>query len=250
MTGSSHPRTLSALALGAVLVTVTACSASTVTGRGSAATGPSSSAASHFPTEPPAPVVTTGASSPTSSSAPVVGPSTPAPPSSPARTYKKAITFNGTTTGHAYTALIWDTDTITDCATHAYGTVMINFLREHPCDGARRVLATLALHGRPVDVSLISTGFAPAGRDLYRNTARFVKLERADGTGSINDLLSEGGYLPTARKIPSDEAFDVLAQDNGVTVFDAWYANGPTKNQDQALLGLEEDLYLSPLQDG
>jgi hypothetical protein len=249
MTAGSCSRTIGALTLGTALVAVTACSSSTVPGTGTAVAGPSTAVVSGFPSDP----ASTGAST-TAPSAPAgstVAGSTPAPSSSSsARPYEKAITIRGTTTGTTYRALIWDTDTITDCATHAYGTAMLDFLRRHPCDGARRVLATLTLGGRTVDVSLISTGFAPAGSDLYRNTATFVKLERADGTGSINDLLSEGGYLPGATRIPSDEAFDVLAQDNGVTVFDAWYATGTTTDQDKSLLKLEEDLYLSALQDG
>jgi hypothetical protein len=245
MTGGFRARVLGVVAGMVALATLTACSSSTVTGTGSAAPIPTSSVHG-FPSQP----LSTTASTSTvvvPSSAPV---SSPAPSSPSTRPYEKAITFRGTTTGTTYRALIWDTDTITDCATHAYGTAMLHFLRQHPCDGARRVLATLALGGRTVDVSLISTGFAPAGSDLYRSTAKFVKLELADGTGSVNDLLSEGGYLPGATKIPSDEAFDVLAQDNGVTVFDAWYASGTTKDQDKALLKLEEDLYLTPVQDG
>ena len=124
---------------------------------------------------------------------------------------------------------------------------MIRFLGAHPCAGAHRVLATLPLHGRTVAVSAISTSFPPTPSDPYATVSQFVRLEQADGTGAIDDLLREGGTLPGATEIPSTEAFSVLSQDSGVTVFDAWYLGSRTTDQDRSLVKLEQNLFLTPL---
>jgi hypothetical protein len=159
------------------------------------------------------------------------------------------LRVTGGTPPQAYDVTVWDSDDIADCSTHAYGATMIRFLGAHPCRGAHRVLATVPLNGRTVALSLISTSFPGTPTDPYATTAAFIKLEQADGTGAMNDLLREGGTLPGAQNIPSTEAFTVLSQDAGVTVFDAWYLGGRTADQDPALVALERNLYLSPLQD-
>ena len=193
-------------------------------GFGSATNAPATTAAPSFP----------GSSAPASTSAPTQ--------------HGRALVFQGTNTGNTYAATVWDSDNAADCAAHAYGAKMIAFLNAHPCRGLHRVLATLVLQGRTVAVSIISTGFAGTAQDPYGVTAQFKKLEEANGTGSINDLLREGGALPgVSGGIPSNEAFTVLVQDNGAQVFDAWYVDGPTKDQDPALVSLEEDLFLSQL---
>lgn len=163
---------------------------------------------------------------------------------SPGRT----IVFRGTTTQQQYRATVWASDTIHNCAQHAYGAPMIAFLRKHPCGPTHRVLATVYTSAGPVDVSAISTSFAGHGANIYRPTEQFVNLENASGTGSINDLLREGASMPGASgQIPPHEAFKVYSQDTGVTVFDAWYGHGSTPDQDPALVSLEEDLFLSRL---
>lgn len=125
---------------------------------------------------------------------------------------------------------------------------MIAFLHQHQCGPTHRVLATVSTAGGPVDVSVISTSFAGQGANVYRPTQQFVNLEQANGTGSINDLLREGASMPGGSgQVPAHEAFEVYSQDTGVTIFDAWYENGPTRDQDPRLVRLEQDLFLSRL---
>lgn len=191
---------------------------------------------------------TTGSSTVHSGSAePAGGSGTSAAPS-PTAVPRKRLRVTGGSPPQAYDITVWDSDDIADCSTHAYGATMIRFLGGHPCRGAHRVLATLAMNGRTVALSLISTSFVGTPDDPYATTAAFIKLEQADGTGAVNDLLREGGTLPGAQNIPSTEAFAVLSQDTGVTVFDAWYLTGTTADQDPALVTLERNLYLTPLQ--
>lgn len=153
--------------------------------------------------------------------------------------------------GATYNATIWAEDDISDCAAHAYGGPMIAFLRKHPCRGAHRVLATINLHGKLVALSVISTGFAGTANDPYVNAGKFEQLEQANHTGSINDLLREGHSIPgIATQIPPQEAFEVLGQDSGVQIFDAWYATGTTRDQDPTLVHLEQSLFLSQLTEG
>ncbi|WP_375497582.1 hypothetical protein [uncultured Jatrophihabitans sp.] len=159
---------------------------------------------------------------------------------------KRRLTVTGSTTTVRYNVTVWDSDDIADCSTHAYGTAMIRFLGAHPCRSAHRVLATLPLNGRTVALSAITTSFPGTPADPYGTTEMFIKLEQADGTGAVNDLLREGGTLPGANAIPSDEAFSVVSQDAGVTVFDAWYLTGRTMDQAPALVKLEQDLFLTP----
>lgn len=112
------------------------------------------------------------------------------------------------------------------------------------------MLATVEVGGRLAVVSAIATSFHASAGDPtgYRTVDKFRKLELADGTGSIDDLLRDGNAVPgLATRIPSHEAFRLLGQDNGVTVFDAWWARGTTADQDPALLHLEEELFLTPL---
>lgn len=178
---------------------------------------------------------------------PSVAPSTSRPETPPQRT----VTVTGTTSGRTYTADVWGSDTVTDCAAHAYGAPIIRFLRAHPCNPTHRVLATVRLDGREVALSSISTSFHGTGPDAYGAAARFVKLELANGTGSLNDLLREGGHIPgVSGGIPAHEAFSVLAQDIGVDILDAWYVHGGTVDQDPRLVALEQDLFLTRLTTG
>lgn len=209
-----------------------ACSSS-VTGHGSA---PSSrrvnSSTPDFPSS-------------TAVSSSVSAPSTSAGSSAPTGRH---IVFTGTVSQRRYQAVIWASDTIRNCAAHAYGAPMIAFLQSHPCGPTHRVLATVYVNGRDVDVSSIATSFAGRGARVYVPTEQFVRLEEANGTGSINDLLREGASMPGGTgQIPAHEAFQVLSQDTGADVLDAWYQTGPTRDQDPFLLSLEQDLFLSRL---
>jgi len=90
-----------------------------------------------------------------------------------------------------------------------------------------------------------ATGIPGPASDPYKYAAEFADLERASGTGSINDLLRDGYRLPSGpTAIPASEAFNVLSQDDGVTIYDAWYLQGSTPNQDPALMTMTQDIYL------
>jgi hypothetical protein len=138
----------------------------------------------------------------------------------------------------------WDVEDET-CFDHAYGDQIVSFLIRHPCSGLHRYLATTTVNGRPVGFALSSTGFPGRPRDLYGEAGKFAQLEQADGTGSLNDLLREGYRIPNGpASIPSGEAFNVLGQDQGVTVWDAWYLDGSTPPNDPALITMTQDLFL------
>jgi hypothetical protein len=150
-----------------------------------------------------------------------------------------------TSGGASYVVQVWADVTDASCADHAYGAKMIAFLREHPCDGLERLLATTTVHGRPVGLAESITAFRGTAKDPYKYTSEFMRLERADGTGSINDLLREGYRLPSGpRHIPAHEAFTVLGQDDGATVWDAWYLDGTTPDNDPPLITMAQDLFL------
>jgi hypothetical protein len=244
-------RGFAGLAVVAAALALAACS-SAVGGHGAA--GPTDAVSSPrspaFPSTTPAGPAASGATGVVGTPAgttPVLSTTAPAAPSSPVAPTGGEATTIATADG-TLPATIWAKDDITDCAAHAYGAPMIAFLQRHPCRGAHRVLATIDLHGREVVVSAISTGFAGTARDPYVNAGRFEQLENADNTGSINDLLREGHTIPgIASRIPAHEAFSVLGQDSGVSIFDAWYASGSTADQDPTLLQLEESLFLGPL---
>ena len=67
-----------------------------------------------------------------------------------------------------------------------------------------------------------------------------------DGTGSVDDLLREGYRLPTGpTSVPSPDAFRTMGQDSGVAIYDMWYLDGPTPNNDAALEQMAQDIYLA-----
>jgi hypothetical protein len=100
---------------------------------------------------------------------------------------------------------------------------------------------------RLLAVGLAVTAVGPAG-DEYRYAAQFTKLEQADATGSMNDLLREGRRIPGGpARIPTHEAFEVITQGLGVTVFDAWFTESATRDQEPELVRLEQDLAVTPV---
>jgi hypothetical protein len=147
--------------------------------------------------------------------------------------------------GATYVVEVWASVSNSTCADHAYGRTLISFLTRHPCQGMQRLLATTSVHGRAVGFAETATSFTGAPDDPYVYSSRFRHLELANGTGSINDLLREGYRLPSGPSaIPGSEAFNVIGQDNGVTVWDAWYLHGSTPNNDKALMKMTTDLFL------
>lgn len=147
--------------------------------------------------------------------------------------------------GRTYVIKIWAERKDTDCAAHAYGAPVIRYLHQHPCSGLDRVLATTRVHGRTVEFAQRSIGFAGGAPGSYRAAAGFRKLVSKNGTGNLNDLLREGGRIPGGRKsVPFPNAFSALAQDNNVTVVEAWYRDGATADNDPDLEQMERDTYL------
>lgn len=147
--------------------------------------------------------------------------------------------------GSTYVVKIWADVKNDTCFDHAYGDPVINFLTQHPCFGLERYLATTTVGGRPVGFNESATGFPGSSNDLYGEAGRFARLEERDGTGSLNDLLREGYRLPTGpTSVPSPDAFNVLSQDQGVTVWDVWYLDGPTPANDQKLIKMTQDVFL------
>jgi hypothetical protein len=190
---------------------------------------------------------------------PVAGapaPSTPVPSVSPSGTPATSgsagplrIVTVTTPDGRHYQVSVLAQDTVADCATNAYGSAVISFLKQHPCaQGATRLLFSVPVGGRTVALSVIIVEFAGTPADPYVYSTQFNRLENESGSGSINDLLRAGTRLPGwPTSIPAAEAFQVPGQDNGLWIFDAWYLTGPTTPQAPELIDLEIQLFLQPL---
>jgi hypothetical protein len=183
-----------------------------------------------------------------------VPPSSVPPSSVPASSDSSAnrvITVHGAD-GSPYEVEMLASDRVTDCAAHSYGGPIIAYFRAHPCKTATRRLFGILIRGRVAVMStiVVACALGPA-HDPYRWTGKLDRLERANGTGSMNDLLREGvriAGVPSA--IPAHEAFGVFSQDDVVAIMDAWWTKGHTKDQDHALLAAEQNLFLSPVASG
>lgn len=140
-------------------------------------------------------------------------------------------------------------DRVTNCSEHSYGAPIIEYFRAHPCRSATRRLFGILVDGRVAVMStiVVTCALGPR-RDPYRWTGKLYRLERANGTGSVNDLLREGVHISgVASSIPAHEAFGVFAQDDAVAIMDAWWSKGSTQDQDHTLLAAEQNLFLSPV---
>jgi hypothetical protein len=147
--------------------------------------------------------------------------------------------------GRTYVVKIWADVRNDTCFDHAYGKAITTFLTQHPCTGLERYLGTTTVNGRPVGFNESATAFRGTAADPYKWAGRFAELENQDGTGSINDLLREGYRLPSGPSyVPSPDAFNVIGQDAGVTVWDVWYLDGSTPYNDKALITMTEDIFL------
>jgi hypothetical protein len=217
-----------------------ACS-STTAGSGTGGS-PSTSASTtpDFPTDIPTTPVETTSVPVTSGPSETVGPTIHPAPAVPLKT----TTVNAAD-GTTYVVKIWADVTDATCFDHAYGEPIITFLTKHPCSGLERYLGTTMVNGRVVGFAESATGFHGTAKDPYIYASQFGQLEEQDGTGSLNDLLREGYRLPAGpTSIPAHEAFNVLGQDEGVTVWDAWYLTGTTPDNDPALIKMTTDLFL------
>jgi hypothetical protein len=147
--------------------------------------------------------------------------------------------------GVSYFVQIWADVKDDTCFDHAYGEPIVSFLTQHPCMGLERYLGTTTVNGRAVGFAESATGFRGTADDPYKYAREFSDLEREDGTGSINDLLREGYRLPSGpTSVPSPDAFNVLGQDEGVTVWDVWYLDGPTPPNAKRLIKMTQDIFL------
>jgi hypothetical protein len=222
------------------IVALAACS-STTSGSGQGGTSPKSTGASSadFPAE--------SLTAPASSASVATSPSETGSPASSIHPAPSAPLQ--TATVHAsdatYVIRIWADVKDGTCFDHAYGQPVITFLTQHPCTGLQRVLGTTTVNGRPVAFAESALGFRSPPADPYKYASEFSTLVRKDGTGNINDLLREGYRLPDGPpKVPYPDAFNCLGQDEGVTVWDAWYLDGPTPNNDKPLVRMTMDIFL------
>lgn len=193
---------------------------------------------------------TVGPASSTALPSSTTSPSSPALPSSTQAVAPRTVTVTGTQSGHTYVVGVWATSKVTNCAAHAYGAPLIAFFRQHPCTSATRRLVTLdSADGRRLAMSIIVVECQYGGAtDPYADAGLLTTMERADGTGSMNDLLREGVRVPGMQSaIPRDEAFAVDSQDTVVTIFDAWYTTNATTPDDPSIVQLEHDLFLTPV---
>jgi hypothetical protein len=146
--------------------------------------------------------------------------------------------------GPGYVVKVWAETKVRNCAAHAYGAV-VSFLRTHPCFGLTQLLATTSVDGRPVGFAQRAIGFRGGMNKSYRAAGQFREQVTRSGTGNLNDLLREGYRLPSGpTSVPFPNAFSALGQDNGVTVVEAWYLDGPTPDNDPALVKMAQDIFL------
>lgn len=161
-------------------------------------------------------------------------------PSAPLRTVQVPAQGGGA----GYVVKVWAQTEVRNCAAHAYGAV-VGFLHRHPCFGLKSLLATTTVDGRPVGFAQREIGFRGGMNESYRAAGRFRDLVTRSGTGNLNDLMREGYRLPSGpTSVPFPNAFSALGQDNGVTVVEAWYLDGPTPDNDPPLVRMAQDIFL------
>jgi len=230
-----------ALALTAALA-LAACSSSGGSLHGSTpAPSTSQPTAPDFPASSSAPGSTSAAAATTPGAPDDSGSRVIPAPATPVRT----VTAQDADGVH-HVVKIWAERADSTCYDHAYGQPIISFLTSHPCRGMDRVLATTTTaDGRAVGFSLVNASFDGTPQDPYADAGAFRTLVDKDGTGSIDDLLREGYRLPSGpTRVPSPDAFACLSQDNGVSVYDLWYLDGPTPYNDKTLEKLAEGIFL------
>lgn len=229
------------LAAGLIASALVAACSPTVSGAGHAASSSAGTDASTPDFQSRAPSTPAGTATVNGSTPPASAGKTVIPaPAQPLKT----VTVDALD-GQTYVVQIWADVKDDTCYDHAHGAPIVDFLIKHPCDGLDRVLGTTTVHGRPVGFAESSTGFRGTATDPYKWASKFSELEQQDGTGSIDDLLMDGYRLPSGpTAVPSPDAFNVVGQDEGVTVWDVWYLDEPTPANDKALITMTQDIFL------
>lgn len=140
---------------------------------------------------------------------------------------------------------VWAEVKTPTCADSAEAQSVVTYLTKHPCTGLDRLLATTTVAGRPVGLAVSELAFGGTGLAADQTAGRFAALVKRKGTGALRDLLRDGYRLPSGpTSVPSTDAFNALAEDAGVAVFDAWYLDGPTPANDAPLEKMIGDVFL------
>jgi hypothetical protein len=240
------------VALAGALVTLTACTTSTQgTGHGGPVHSGSSGKSADFPA-PTALATSPVGTAPVETATPLPTDTTPASASASAspgtHPVPSAPLHSATVTapdGSSYLVQVWASVQTPTCVDHAYGQPMIDFLRAHKCFGLSRRLATTTVHGHAVGLAISDLGFTGRDPGVYKTAGDFVKLVTRNGTGNLVDLLHDGYRLPAGpTAVPSPDAFSAQGQDAGVEVVDAWYLDGPTRENDPELVTLAQSIFL------
>lgn len=122
------------------------------------------------------------------------------------------------TAAQAYT--VQATDVITDCAGHSHGGAKRSFEKDN-CVKATRALTTGRVNGRPV--LFVTSRIQMASVDA---AAAIKQVLDANGTGNLNDLLSEGKTFTGApAKMPSS-GYASVQTGSVVVVAEAGFSDG------------------------
>lgn len=141
---------------------------------------------------------------------------------------------------------IWGDNTVADCAAHAYGAPVLAYLHSHQCRDIRRVLASTTYNGRALGIAAETVGFGGTSvSQSYAAAGNFAKLVTKDGTGMVNDLVREGVRIPGGPKqLPYPDTFFAGAQDDGAFIYEAFYLQGKTPENDPKLEKLLQGIVL------
>lgn len=120
-------------------------------------------------------------------------------------------------------------DDQTDCAAHSYGQVHA-FFAKTPCAALHRLLATTNQGGRQVIVASYVVHFATP-----QQAASYNALVTADGTGDVNNLLSEGAQIPGGPSKLPNAAFASRQSGSTIQVAEAAFASGPSDSGNATL---------------
>jgi hypothetical protein len=151
----------------------------------------------------------------------------------------RTIAVTGTPSGTTYQVSIWAEEIDKNCRSHAHGGAVVTFLAKHPCTSMTRRLGTTTVDGKAVGFALTTIRFPSA------NTATaFRVLVTQDGTGNLDDLLSDGKRLPAGpRSLPNPDGFSSVKHDADVLIVDSWYLTGSTPENDPPLTALANDFF-------